>query len=159
MKKLFGVFILSLFLIGFVVAINSDFPSIFGEENEIDLNALGCVTLSSYKSEFVGTEIPNRIPCGNEIFNIYISEDFFGSLKIVEHKIQDFVCKENENNTYDIFIKDYSTILGAIESGDKMNYFSEKLNKGEIEIKGVTFGKKFKLFFTKIGLKIANWFS
>jgi hypothetical protein len=36
---------------------------------------------------------------------------------------------------------------------------NEKLSNKEIQIKGASFTKKVKMFFTKLGLKIMGWFS
>jgi hypothetical protein len=145
-KIIFGTIFIIL-LLGFVNALT-----------ESELNQISCSTFESGKSEIIGTEIPEQIPYSNEIFNIYIGDEIFGNIVIIESIISDISCTENENRTYDIYIKDYSVLTSFGETDDTFGMFQEKLKNKEIEIKGVSFGKKTKMFFTKIGLKIAGWF-
>ncbi len=144
-KIIFGV-LLGIILFGFVSSLT-----------QTDLDGIGCEMLEEGKAEIVGIEIPEQIPYSDEIFNVYIADENFGYLEISESVVSDLGCEENPEATYNVYIKDYSVFL-AFETGFTLDKFNSMLGD-EIQIKGVGFGKKTKMFFTKIGLKIAGWFS
>ena len=122
------------------------------------LDNKSCSMIENEKASFVGTKIPEQVSYSDEVFNIYIEEEIFGHFTISESTISDFGCVENKNATYNIIIKDSSTIEDLMKNFS-VESLNSKLSSGEIEIKGITVGKKIKLFFTKIGLKFLNWFS
>ena len=124
-----------------------------------EINQISCSAFEAEKTEIIGVEIPKQIPYSDEIFNIYIEEEIFGSIEIINSTISDFGCIENEDRTYEVYIKDYSVLSSFGESDDFFGTFQENLKNKNIEIEGVGFGKKVKMFFTKIGLKIFGWFN
>ena len=132
--------------------------SLVASFTDLELNQISCSTFEADKDSLVGMEIPEQIPYSNEIFNIYIAGEIFGNLVLVESIVDDFSCTENPERTYDIYIKDFSVLSDFGETADPFGMFQEKLKNKDIEIKGVSFGKKTKMFFTKVGLKIAGWF-
>ncbi|MEN7981851.1 MAG: hypothetical protein ABFQ65_00190 [Nanoarchaeota archaeon] len=118
---------------------------------------LFCQNIDSEKLE--GFEIPSFVPYKNEIFNFYLlEENFSGSLIIEEGKINSMKCEENKDNTYYIYINNLKTLEEISKSEDSLGLYNEKVKNKEIEIKGATLGKKIKLTFTKIVLKIVSWF-
>ncbi|MFC1666111.1 hypothetical protein ACFLZF_00135, partial [Nanoarchaeota archaeon] len=127
------------------------------------LNAVGvdeievfCQNISNQDIDF---EVPSFIPYKNEIFNFYIlEENFNGSLILEEKKITSIKCTENQKPTYNIYIDKFQTLEEIQNSQDPLNLYNEKLKNKQIEIKGTTFGKKIKLAFTKITLKVVSWF-
>ncbi len=124
-----------------------------------EINQIGCSAFEIEKAKIIGTEIPKQIPYGNELFNIYIGEEVLGYIEITDSIISDFGCVENENETYRVYIKDYSVLGSFGETADPFEMLQDKLKSKEIEIKGIGFSKKTKMFFTKIGLKIFGWFN
>lgn len=124
----------------------------------IEVNQLSCATFESTKNTFIGMEIPEEIPYGDEIFNIYFGGEIFGYLEIEENKIKDLGCEENPEMTYSVYIKDYSTLREFIDVEKPIELLKEKLKNGEIEVKGASFGKKLKWGFTRFGLNFVKAF-
>lgn len=126
--------------------------------SEMNFENLKCSDLLQFKSDVVGQTIPSQIPYSNERFNIYVSGEGFGSIIIEEDIVIDFSCELLEERTYDIYVESIQTITDILNSEAPLSILNEKLGSDEIEIKGATAGKKIKMFFTKIGLKILDWF-
>jgi hypothetical protein len=142
MKKSILLLSVFLFLTGFVMA--------------IDFNKVECSTLLLFENEIIGQEIPDKIPFSNEIINIYIAEENYGYIQIKDKQIVDLDCSENEEATYDFFIKNKEVINDIALSENKTSTFLEKFNDKDIELKGKTFSRKVKAFFVRIGIK---WFA
>jgi hypothetical protein len=143
-KFIFGLLI-GIFFIGFVAPLTNS-----------ELNEMSCLLIEQNKADIIGNEIPEKIPFKNEVLNVYLAGEAFGNLEIKERIILDIGCEESETPSYKIYIKDYS-IFTQFEQGFDLDKLNSMLGD-EIIIKGVGFGKKAKLFFLKIGLKIAGWF-
>ena len=126
---------------------------------EINLEKVNCQMLKPYESQVIGYKIPKQVPYGDETFNIYIEKEIFGSLVLKNWSVFGFSCSENFNRTYDIYIKDNSVFEKFENSKDILETINNELNNGDIEIKGVGFGKKLKFFFSKLGLRIWGWFN
>lgn len=130
--------------------------------NESELNSLvqqyvdqfGCSSLELYKDQIIGSKIPDKVPYKNEIINLYVANESFGNLVIEEGIVTNFSCEESAENTYNIYIKDYSVLMDFAQGVD-VDKILEKINSGDIIVKGVGFGKKIKWFFSKLALK---WF-
>ena len=131
---------------------------VIGGANSLSEN-LSCFSFLSYKDKIIGIQIPTQIPYSDEIFNVYISDEIFGYLELENSTITAFDCLENENKTYDVYIKDSEVFEDFLNSTDMVKSLNEKLSNKEIQIKGASFTKKVKMFFTKLGLKIMGWFS
>jgi len=142
-------FIFAAFLLFFLLGIVAPFTT-------SELNEMSCLIIEQSKRDIIGNEIPEKVPFKNEILNVYLAEESFGYLEINESIISDIGCEENENPSYEIYIKDYS-VFTQFEKGFDLDKLNSMLGD-EIIIKGVGIGKKFKLFFVKIGLKVASWF-
>jgi hypothetical protein len=143
-KFIFGI-LLGIFFIGIVAPLTTS-----------ELNEMSCLIIEQGKGDIIGNEIPEKVPFKNEILNVYLAEESFGFLKINESIVSDIGCGENENPTYEIYIKDYS-VFTKFEQGFDIDKLDSMLGD-EIIIKGIGFGKKFNLFFIKAGLKITSWF-
>jgi uncharacterized protein YpmS len=118
------------------------------------LDEFGCSSLESYKEQIIGAQIPDKVPYKNEIINLNISNQSFGSITIEEGIISNFSCDSSEDNTYEVSVKDYSIVLEFME-GFEMEDFLDKLESEEITVKGVGLGKRIKWFFSKLAMK---WF-
>ncbi len=103
-------------------------------------------------------EVPKLIPYKNEIFNFYMNDSIVASAIIRDRKLLTATCNESENPTYNIFLKDWETVEKVSISDKPVDKLNELISKKDIDIKGVGFSKKFKGFFTKLGLKVASIF-
>ncbi|MDA3837102.1 MAG: hypothetical protein PF542_05765 [Nanoarchaeota archaeon] len=143
MKKIFGILFIFVLGISFISAI------------DFDTNSVSCSVLELGKSQVIGYEIPSQVPYKNEIFNLYISEEIFGSIIIKKGILTDFSCEINNNQTYDVYIKNYEVFARFTGEGDIVEILNTAIANKDIEIKGKGMGKKLKWFFSRIGLK---WF-
>lgn len=114
-----------------------------------------CITLESERDSIVGTELPDKVPFKNEIMNVYIGEEVYGSLEISKGIVIDFSCLENENPTYGVYVNSQETVNYIATSEDILEAYEEKSASGELAIKGFGFGKKIKLAFVKLFFKFA----
>lgn len=138
---------LMIFILGFNLVSSVSIQDVELFCQQVDLEQLG---------DF---EIPSFVPYKNEIFNFYLlEENFNGSLIIEEGKIISMKCEENKDNTYYVYINNLATLEEISKAEDSLGLYNEKVKNKEIEIKGATLGKKIKLTFTKIILKIVSWF-
>lgn len=107
-----------------------------------------------------GFEIPSQVPYSNEVFNLYTKDnEVIGHVTITEKKVTTFSCESNDKPTFNIYIKDKSTISDITSAEKPLDELNAKLSNKDIELKGASVGKKMKGFFTRMGLKIAGWFS
>lgn len=118
-----------------------------------------CQSILQYKSEIIGIEIPEKVPLDNEIVNLYLNESIYGHIIIENKEVKDFDCTENEDVTYEIFIKNDQTLWDVYEAPNQVDMLLEKLANKEIKLKGKTFSNKIKATFARIGLKIFSWFN
>jgi hypothetical protein len=119
----------------------------------IETTDFSCQNIVQYKDEAIGKPLPEKAPFTDEIINIYLSEETYGNLEIENKTIKDFLCNENENATYQIFVQNEKVVEDFLNSEDILETYQNKTDSGEIEIKGIGLGKKIKLFFVKIALK------
>ena len=113
-----------------------------------------CQEIKPFTAGVIGTEIPSKLPYKNEKFDLYVNNNFMGKIVIQNGNVTDFSCSNQQDRTYDIYVRDFSVLL-SFSNGFDVNTFKQKLNSGEIVVKGVGFGKKIKWFFSKLALK---WF-
>ena len=154
MKKrltILTLLIFSFILIGFVHAEEKNLA-------EFNIDSFNCQQVKdmSTSQDFI---LPSFIPYTNEIFNVYLEDNFLVGITLEEKKLTEIFCEEKEEKTYDIKIKNEQTIRDIVKSENQLDEFLNKKSSGEIEIKGATFGKNFKQFFVNMGLKIASWFN
>ncbi|MFO7711136.1 MAG: hypothetical protein R6V53_05215 [Candidatus Woesearchaeota archaeon] len=116
--------------------------------------ALDC---SEIQESVEGVELPGFLPYKNEAFNFYIAEEPVANAVIEEGKVTAVSCEEG-NSTYNVYVDSKATIEKLQESDDPLGTLKEMLGS-EIEIKGTTFTKKVKGFFTRIGISVASWFA
>ncbi|MDP3965933.1 MAG: hypothetical protein Q8Q04_00175 [archaeon] len=147
MKKRY--FLLSLFivlLLGFVSAF------------EYNGTNVTCEDLGEIENQILGAEVPSILPYKNEIFNVYFKNESLGNLHIEEGVITDFSCGKNENATYELKINNESLFENPDSNYSTIDFLNQKLDNKEIEVNGITFGKKIKWFFTTIAIKIMSLF-
>lgn len=108
---------------------------------------------------FLGLEIPEKAPFTSEVFNVYVDDEFFSSFVLEEKKVSGMSCLESDEATYRVYVSSGVLEEAAIEGLDFVEFYNEKKSEGEIKIKGVGFGKKFKMGFVNFGLRVAGWFS
>jgi hypothetical protein len=126
---------------------------ILGLVSSLEINDLSCSNAINYKDQIIGKEIPSEAPFDNEIINVYVSEEVYGNLVIKESVIRDFSCSENEDATYSLSIQNLETVKKFLESEDFIDSYKSMKKSGEIEVKGIGFGKKLKLAFVNFILK------
>ncbi len=108
----------------------------------------------------VDKTIPSYVPFKNEVLNAYtLDSTVIGHAKIEDGKITSIGCNETINPTIEVLIKDKGTLEDIKNAESKADTVNQKIKDKEIIIKGVTFTKKVKMFFVKIGLKISSWFA
>lgn len=105
--------------------------------------------------------IPEKVPFSNDVFAVYVNQEFFGLFDLVNKKITKVSCNLDEEVSYNIYIT--TDLLNSLSSGDLgedvVGFYNEKKNSGELKIEGVGIGKKIKLSFINFGLKIFGWFN
>ena len=105
--------------------------------------------------------IPSGVPFKNEVFNVYIDDEFFLSTELVDKEISEIVCESSEEVTYNVYVKSklILDVMGNEEEINPIDFYNQKRKSGELEIKAVGFMRKIKMGFINFGLKIASWFS
>ena len=118
-----------------------------------------CNQIIFLKNNVIGYTLPSEIPFTTDNFNLYFNKSFYANIDIKNKTISDLSCSENNKSNYNVYIENTQTIVKIVESNDKIKTVNKLMKSGEIQIKGVGFGKKLKIFFMKIGLNIFNWFN
>lgn len=147
MNKIFFIFIIFIFGFNLISSLELT-PEL--------IDSFGCPGLLQYGPEIIGIQIPSQVPYKNEIINVYIKNEIFGNIIVEEKIVTNISCSENQEKTYDVYIKDYQTIFDIIENEDNISTLKSKLENKEIQIKRANMGKKLKWFFSKLAL---NWFN
>lgn len=112
----------------------------------------GCQVLKDSGRSPVGESIPESAPFTDEVFNVYVSEDFYASINLTNKSVTGFECSENENATYNARIEGESVINDFRNSDNLLDTYNAKRESGEIEIEGTNFGRNLKI-------KVVNFFS
>ncbi|MFP4424619.1 MAG: hypothetical protein ACLFP2_05335 [Candidatus Woesearchaeota archaeon] len=116
--------------------------------------ALDC---SEIQESVKGVELPDFLPYKNEAFNFYIADEPVANAVIEEREVTSVSCEEG-NSTYNVYVDSKATIEKIAASENPLETLQDMLGS-EIEVKGTTFSKKVKGFFTRIGISVASWFS
>ena len=149
MKKLITILII-LLIVPFVFADNETVSS---EGKEL------CDYIFAKTNIKMGTSVPKMIPYKNERFNVFTNKDeLVGHLIFEDGLVTSYNCESIEEPTYNVIVKGKSTIDDIMDSESPIKVLNKKLGNKEIDLKGVTFGKQFKGFMTKLGLSIASVF-
>lgn len=107
-----------------------------------------------------GKFLPSFLPYSNEVFVMYNNDEVIGHVIVEDKEITSVGCTETDSEaTYTVEIKDLQTVKDVFESNNTIDVFDKKISNKDIDVKGATFTKSVKLFFTKIGLKIGSWFN
>lgn len=114
-----------------------------------------CSKLEDEKLLIVGQTLPEKIPFTNETINVYVEDKIFASLTLENKVVLDFSCVGSGKATYEIRLKSFEVVSDFIESEDFIETYKEKSDSEELIVKGITLGKKVKLFFIKFFLKFA----
>lgn len=109
----------------------------------------------------VNTELPSFLPYANERFNAITGDDtIVGSVVIVDGVITEVNCDSNvDSPTYVVYVKDVGTLKDIATSESPADALDSAMTSGAIDITGQTTGKKIKGFFTRVGVKLASWFT
>lgn len=159
-----SVLVISAFLIAFFGITSFGAASLTSFATNPSINSLiqthfpSCTLLKSGQRLFLGYQIPKEIPFTTENINIYLNNTFYSNLILKNKSITDFYCTPSKNNTYDIYIENSTTVLNLISSNNTLKTAQRMIKNNQIKIKGITFSKKIKTFFLKIGLSIYSWF-
>lgn len=157
MKKIIGLIIGMLMLSSFAVLGEDDtiaVPTLISAENDV------CSYMLNNLNIKVGTEFDKAIPYKNERFNAYKHDGtVVGHIVIEDREVTSVGCDLTTDQTFNIYVKDLDTVKYIAESEKPIDAFNEKLSSKDIEIKGEQVTKKIKGFFTKVGVRIASWFS
>ncbi len=104
-------------------------------------------------------QVPGLGP--NEVISVYVSREkgtpLTLSFKLDEGKVADIVLSENEDWTLRAET-DEKTLNRILAAQDPAMAALTAINNKDIELKGKTVGKKIKLGFLKVGLKLAGIF-
>ena len=172
--KIFGVV---LFVFGMCISFVSAgfFGDIFqkitgnvvGETEDVSLSAeefamLSCEQFKEiFGRDFESYEIPKWVPFKNDIFDVYIDDEFFLSVELIDKKVGEVSCEVPNDTTYNVYLS--SGLMAEIsEDNEEVNpidFYNQKRKSGELEIKAIGFVRKIKMGFINFGLKIASWFS
>lgn len=107
----------------------------------------------------IGFEMPSFVPYNTEVFHIYYQNDApFGFVELVNKKIVGAGCDIQGKPTFVVYVKDDETLLNIVNAENPLDAFNKARSDGDIVIKGVTFGKKVKGFFTNVLASVASWF-
>ncbi len=149
MKKLLTILII-LLIVPFVYAGNETTNS---EGKEL------CDYIFAKTNIEIGTSVPKMIPYKNERFNVFTNQDEpVGHLIFEDGLVTSYNCEQIEEPTYNVIVVGKSTIDDIRDSESPIKALNEKLGNKEIDLNGVTFGKQFKGFITKLSLSIASIF-
>jgi hypothetical protein len=162
----FGVLIVVL-CIGFVSA--GFFDDVFGgmtdnvvAGEEVIFSDFDCDAAKvAFDDEYIDYEIPQAIPFSDDVFNVYIDDEFFASFDLVDKKMTEIRCEVSEDVSYSIYVS--SDLIEEIGSGFPeegiVDFYNEKKGTEDLEIVASGFVKKLKLGLINFGLRIAGWFS
>ena len=114
-----------------------------------------------FNKDFANYEVPKAVPFKNDVFNVYVDDEFFVSAELVDKKIGELSCEFSNEATYNIYISSglVAEIGGSNEKINPIDFYNQKRKSGELEIKAVGFVRKIKMGFINFGLKIASWFN
>ncbi|MCR4327321.1 MAG: hypothetical protein NUV46_01950 [Nanoarchaeota archaeon] len=146
MKTFFAIILFFFLLVGSISAL------------EINGKNVSCEDFESFNENFGGKGVPSSIPYQNEILNVYIKNESFGHIKVEKGNFSNFSCEKSDNATYDLKINNLSIFENLDSNQSLIETLNKKLSDKEIEVEGLTLGKKIKWFFTTILLKVLGWF-
>jgi len=109
------------------------------------------------ESDFV---IPDGIPFGDDVFDVYVGDEFVVSFELKEKKLSGVGCEVSEDVGYNVYISE--KLVGDINEGKlvmSVDLYNELKDSGDLKIDAVGFGNSVKLGFVNFGLWVAGWFS
>ena len=133
-----------------------------GSFGEKELGNISCEQVKEvFSRDFPDYEIPKAIPFKNEIFDVYIDDEFFVSAELVDKRISQIVCEPSDEVTYNVYIKSKLILdaMGNKEEIKPIDFYNENRKNGQLKIKPVGIIRKIKMGLINFGLKIASWFS
>ncbi len=138
-------------------AINTDLNNSINdsEEKDIEEELSLCNYIMDKAKISVGTKLPRVLTYKKEIFNIYTTKnEVVGHLNIEEGIVKEYECNLANKPTNNVYIGGKSTVDTILDSEKQIDELVKKINNDEVEIKGLTAGKKIKNFFAVLGLRI-----
>jgi len=127
----------------------------------IDASTITCEQVKSMVGDnIVGVEFPKQVPFTDEVFNLHIDERMIASIILINKSVTEISCDTNNNATFNVYV--VGSLFDADYGDEEINpidFYNEKTASGEIQIKAIGFGRKIKLGFINLALKIASWFS
>lgn len=106
-------------------------------------------------------QIPGGVPFSDDVFSVYIDEEFLVSFELVDKKLEGVECEASGDVSYNVFVS--GKLLDELRDGSSdvsfVDFYNEKKASGDLKIEAVGIGKKLKLGFINFGLKIFGWFS
>ena len=157
MKKITILTIIAIILLSSIVIAEEIVPELYKEQSS-EGQKLCDYILEKLNIE-IGTSVPKLIPYSNERLNIYTAEkELVGHLILEDGIVTSYNCEETDNPTYNVTIMSKSTIDDILNSENMIKGLNRKLNNKEIDLVGMTYSKKIKGFFTRLGLNIASVF-
>ena len=171
-KFLGGTFFVFLLCMGFVSAGLTEemFSAVTGNSIidiqeapslEMALESIVCEDIRDvFNENFTGYMIPEKIPFKDELFNIYIDDEFFISFKLSDKQVILAECEAFEKATYNVYVTSNLIKDAVINRLDinPVDYYNQNMKSGDLKIKPVGFARKVKMGFINLGLKIASWF-
>ena len=114
--------------------------------------------LNELSSEYKGQQMPKPFAMifGNERINVHI-DDAKVSVVTQEGVMTSFKQGHLDDPTMNVYLSE-ATLNKILNSDNPGEAVKNALKNKEITYKGVGVGKSIKLFFVKIGAKIASWF-
>lgn len=107
----------------------------------------------------IGSEIPSFIPYGNEVFVFSNSSGYIGVIEVSDSIITTVTCDESDSiPTYSVTVSSLDTVKEIFDSSNPAKTFNDKIKQKELVVKGESFTKGVKWFFTRVGLTISSWF-
>ena len=129
---------------------------ILGEDYNIECEEAKTI----FDEKYLNYEIPGGIPFSDDVFDVYVDDDFFASFELREKKVLGVSCESSDDVSYNVYVD--SDLIDEVSDdlGVKVvDFYNEKKKSGELKIEAVGFGKKLKLGFINFGLRIIGWFS
>ncbi|MFH0962285.1 MAG: NosD domain-containing protein [archaeon] len=106
-----------------------------------------------------GFQIPAALPYKNEIFNVklWANQTPAGSFVVSGGAVSSISCSQEQKPTYTVYVTRPEAVGEVANSADPLAELNQKISLKEIDIRGETLPKKIGAFFTKVGLKVANF--
>jgi len=102
--------------------------------------------------------IPDGVPFSDDVFDVYIDDEFFVSFELVDKKLDSVGCEMRDDVGYRVYVSE--GLLSELESfnGEFLDFYNEKRASGDLRIDSIGVGNSLKMGFIKFGLWVAGFF-